>query len=170
MVPMMRGLPVPVEADSIEGPTVTYGEGPTSVQFFTSDSRWARLTFEKLDSLRISRGEYDPYPSDWVEGGPFHWVSIVTPSSWLRERYEYEKEHYGHAYEFGGDVEEMRREYSHYVFSFHDQYVEALAAGIWFETADEYLGAKEPNETHPLRDLPFPAQAESFTAHGSSAR
>src|SRR5262245_2418765 len=100
--PKMRGIAVPVRADSVVSPTVTYGDGPASIQLMTHDERWARVSFEKLDSLRVSRGEYDPYPSDWQEGDPWRWVSIVAPSPWLRERYDYENRHYGEAYEFGG--------------------------------------------------------------------
>ena len=163
--PRMRGIAVPVLADSVEGPIVTYGAGPASINFLTQDERWGRVTFEKLDSLRVSRGEYEPYPSDWREGDPVDWVSVVAPSPWLRERYEYEKRHYGQAYEFGGDVDEMLRDFSHYVFSFHDQFVEVLCAGIWFESADECIGNREPGPNHPLLDLP-PSDLASFEAHG----
>jgi hypothetical protein len=152
----MRGIAVPVLADSIEGPIVTYGAGPESINLVTQDERWGRVTFEKLDSLRVSRGECEPYPSDWKEGDPVHWVSVVAPSPWLHERYEYEKRRYSQAYEFGGDVDEMLRDFSHYVFSFHDQFVEVLCAGIWFESADECIGAQELGPNHPLLDLPPP--------------
>jgi len=161
----MRGIAVPVLADSVEGPIVTYGAGPASINFVTQDERWGRVTFEKLDSLRVSRGEYEPCPSDWKEGDPVHWVSVVAPSPWLRERYEYEKRHYSQAYEFGGDVDEMLRDFSHYVFSFHDQFVEVLCAGIWFESADECIGNRERGPNHPLLDLPM-SDLASFEAHG----
>jgi hypothetical protein len=164
--PKMRGIAVPVLADSVEGPTVTYGDGPASINLMTRDERWARVTFEKLDSLRVSRGEYDPYPSDWKEGDPLHWVSIVAPSLWLRERYDYEKRHYGNAYEFGGDVDEMLRGFSHYVFRFHDQFIEVICSGIWFEVANEPLGNRGPDSCHPLLDLPPSFATESFEAHG----
>lgn len=164
--PKIRGIAVPVTADSVGGPIVTYGDGPASINFLTTDQRWGRVTFEKLDSIRISRGEYGPHPTDWQQGDPSHWVSVVSPSHWLLERYEYEKLHYGQAYEFGGDVEEMLRDFSHYVFSFHDEFVEAISSGIWFETADECIGQREPGDHHPLLDLPAPAEPESFVAHG----
>jgi len=76
--------------------------------------------------------------------------------SWLLERYEYEKTHYGQAYEFNGDVDEMLRDFSHYVFSFHDQFVEALSAGIWVERFDESSDTEKVSATHPLRVLPRP--------------
>ena len=109
--PMARSLEVPVNADPLEEPIVIYGKGPTSINFFTSDGRWGRVTLEKLDSIRVSRGEYEPY--NRRAGEPHSWVSIVANSPWLLERYEYEKRHYGNAYEFGGDVDEMLRVFSH---------------------------------------------------------
>ena len=89
--PTLRGIAVPVQPDPVEGPLVGYGNGPASINLMTRGGRWARVTFEKLDSLRVSRGEYDPYPNAWKEGDPLHWVSVVAPSPWLRERYEYER-------------------------------------------------------------------------------
>jgi hypothetical protein len=159
-----------VRAHSVDGPIVTYGDGPASINFVTSDERWGRVTFEKLDAIRVSRGEYRPYPDDWKEGDPHHWVSVVERSPWLRERYEYEKLHYGQAYEFTGDVDEMLRDFSHYVFHFHDQFVEALCAGIWFEVAEECIGSREPDSSHPLRDLPPSSDSESFEAYGITCR
>src|SRR5688572_11460476 len=102
--PKLFGIPVPVIADSVAGPTVTYGEvlpsgeELTSIRFLTRDGGWGRVTFEHLDSIRVSRGEFDPYPGD-----ESYWVSEVVPSPWLLERYEYEKRHYGEAYEWTGD-------------------------------------------------------------------
>lgn len=159
-------IDVPVVADPVEAPTVTYSEGATSIKFLTQDDRWARVTFEKLDSIRICRGEYDPYPSERKGGHPIRWVSEVIPSPWLRERYEYEKRYYGQAYEWTGDVDGMLRDFSHYVFTFHDQFVEVIAAGIWFETFEESLDIEEPGATHPLRDLPRPAHPDVLNAHG----
>lgn len=164
--PRMRGIAVPVQADSVAGPVVTYGDGPASINLLTRDELWARVTFEQLDSLRVSRGEYAPYPSDWKEGDPLHWVSIVAPSPWLRERYDYEKRHYANAYGFNGDVDEMLSDFVHYVFSFHDQFVEVLCAGIWFELANAPIGHREPDESHPLLDLPPSFTVESFEASG----
>ena len=164
--PKMRGIAVPVLADSVQAPIVTYGDGPASINLTTHDGRWARVTFEKLDSLRVSRGEFEPYPSDWQEGDPIHWVSVVTPSPWLGERYEYERQHYGRAYEWGGDVDEMLRCFSHYVFRFHDQFVEVICAGIWFELAEAPIGSADLDDGHPFLDLPPSAHAASFEAHG----
>jgi hypothetical protein len=168
----MLGIPVPVIADAVAAPTVTYGEvlksgaALTSIKFVTQDSGWARVTFERLDSIRVSRGEYDPYPSDWKPGAESHWVSEVVPSPWLLERYEYEKMHYGQAYEFNGDVDEMLRDFSHYVFSFHDQFVEALSAGFWLERFDESSDNEKVSATHPLRALPRPTRPDLIEAYG----
>ena len=162
----MIGIPVPVDTDLVSAPVVTYGGGPASIKFLTEDERWARVTFEKLDSIRVSRGEYDPYPRDRKPGHPFYWVSEVVPSAWLHERYEYEKSHYGQSYEWTGDVDEMLRDFSHYVFTFHDQFVEVLATGIWFETVDDEIDTEEASATHPLRNLPRPAEPQLLKAHG----
>ncbi len=157
---------MPVERDPVEKPFVAYGGGPASINFVTNHGRWGRVTFEKLDSIRISRGEYEPYPSDWKPGDELYWVSVVASSPWLRERYEYEKQHYGEQYEFTGDVEEMLRDFSHYLFSFHDQFVEVVCAGIWFEVSEEFLGNSDPSADHPLLDLPPSESPDRFEAHG----
>jgi len=160
--PKMLGIRVPVIADPVAKPKVTYGEvlksgeSLTSILFLTANDEWARVTFEHLDSIRVSRGEYDPYPNDWKPGDQLQWVSEVVPSPWLLERYEYEKMHYGLAYEFNGDVDEMLRDFSHYVFSFHDEFVEALSSGIWLERLDKSSDSETVSESHPLRDLPRP--------------
>lgn len=52
------GIDVPLEADSVAGPGVEYGEAMRAIHFITHDGRWGRVTFERLDSLRVSRGEY----------------------------------------------------------------------------------------------------------------
>lgn len=164
--PRIRGIAVPVQPDLVNGPIVMYNYGLATINFVTEDGRWGRVTFEKLDSLRVSRGEYEPYPGDWKEGDPLHWVSVVAHSPWLRERYEYENVHYRQSYEFNGDVDEMLRDFSHYVFSFHDQFVEVLCAGIWFETADERIGNREPDSSHPFLDLPPSSDPDFFDAYG----
>ena len=170
--PKMLGISVPVIADPVAAPTVTYGEALksgetlTSIKFLTNDDRWARLTFEHLDSIRVSRGEYAPYPSDWKPGDQIYWISEVVPSPWLVERYEYEKRHYGQAYEFNGDVNEILRDFSHYVFTFHDQFVEALSCGIWLERFDESSDSESMTATHPLRALPRPTTPDLIEAHG----
>jgi hypothetical protein len=159
-------LEVPLTADSVDSPIVNYGGGLTVINFLTKDGRWGRVTFEKLDSIKISRGEYEPYPAAPGEEKSFSWVSTASNSQWLTERYEYEKRHYGTAYNFGGNVEEMLTDFSHYIFRFHDQFVEVLCDGIWFESADTPLGNLEPDSNHPLLKLPESTISERFKTHG----
>jgi hypothetical protein len=147
------GLDVPLKADFVDSPIVQYGGEMTAIHFASDDGRWGRVTFEGLDSIKVSRGEYEPFPPVPGQENTFHWVKTISNSAWLRERYEYEKRHYGSAYNFGGDVDEMLTDFSHYVFKFHDQFVEVLAAGIWFESDDEMLGGRTPDPDHPLRGL-----------------
>ena len=161
-----HALEVPLTADSVDSPIVNYGGGLTSINFLTKDERWGRVTFEKLDSIKVSRGEYEPYPAAPGEEKSFSWVSTVSNSKWLKERYEYEKRYYGTAYNFGGNVEEMLTDFSHYVFRFHDQFVEVLCDGIWFESADAPLGNLKPDSNHPLLKLPESTISERFEAHG----
>jgi hypothetical protein len=114
----------------------------------------------------VSRGEFVPFPSAPNERDEFNWVTTISNSAWLRERYEYEKVHYGSAYNFSGNVDEMLDEFSHYVFSFHDQFVEAIAAGIWFEYSDTMLEERVLESPHPLNGLPSVAPDESFENSG----
>ena len=157
---------VPVKADSVDSPIVHYGDSMTAIHFTTNDGRWGRITFDRLDSLRVSRGEYEPFPSHPDDPDAFHWVTTISNSAWLQERYEYEKLHYGSAYNFGGHVDEMLDEYFHYVFHFHDEFVEAIAAGIWLEVDDTMLGAREMDIPHPLKGLAHLDVAEHFESSG----
>lgn len=166
----VHALEVPLKADPVDAPIVQYGGGMTAIHFPTSDGKWGRITFEKLDSIRICRGEYAQFPSAPDEADSFSWVSTVSNSRWLQERFEYEKEHYGKAYRFDGDVEEMRTDFSHYVFSFHDQFVEAIAGGIWFESAGSMLGERAPDPDHPLRGLAHLPSSETFETAGILCR
>jgi hypothetical protein len=164
--PRMFGIQVPVVADPVAAPTVTYGEELTFIEFLTIHAEWARVTFEHLDSICVSRGEYAPYPSDWQPGDQINWVSEVLPSPWLLERFEYEKTHYAQAYEFNGDVNEMLRDFAHYIFRFHDQFVEALSSGIWLERLHESSDSENVSATHPLRNLPRPIKPDLIEAYG----
>lgn len=139
---LSHGFDVPLTADSVESPVVNYGGGMTAIQFLTDDGRWGRVAFEGLDSIKVSRGEYEPFLSAPGEENAFYWVTTISNSVWLGERYEYEKRYYGESYNFGGNEDEMVTEFSHYVFSFHDKFVEVLAAGIWFEVDDNILDAR----------------------------
>lgn len=157
---------VPVEADSVDSPIVHYGDPMTAIHFVTENGRWSRITFDRLDSLRVSRGEHEPFPPSPNDPDEFHWVTTISNSAWLRERYEYEKRHYSRSYNFNGNVDEMLDEYLHYVFSFHDEFVEAIAAGIWFEVDDQMLGDREIEAPHPLKGLAHLDIAERFDGSG----
>lgn len=71
-------------------------------------------------------------------------VSVVTGAICVRE------ETLCQAYEWTGDVDEMLRDFSHYVFRFHDQFVEALSSGIWFETFEHSIDDAELSATRSL--------------------
>ena len=162
---ILQGIKSPVEADSVESPIVVYGDGPAHIDFLANDERtWWRITFEKLDALRVSRGEYLPLPAKSHPQEDFNWLSIVENSAWLLDRYEYERRYYGSSYDWGEDVREMLSDFSHYVFSFHDEFVEALARGIWFDLVGDWSSGTNPN--HPLADLDESAIVEKRSAHG----
>jgi hypothetical protein len=167
MNPTAIALSVPVRADTVASPKISCGDGPSRIDFILDDEEsWGRVTFEKLDSLRVSRGEYSPQPHLRGVDGAWSWVSTIAESAWLAERYAYEKRHYGDAYELGGDVDEMIRDYRHFVFSFHDEFVEAIAAGIWLERSSTCMGSVDFSEGHPLSDLSESTVSTSFVAHG----
>jgi hypothetical protein len=50
---------------------------------------------------------------------------------------DYENKHYGKSHEFGGNVNEMLTDLKHYLFSFHDQFMEIIARGFWFEESEQ---------------------------------
>ena len=159
------GFKVPIDADSVESPQVHYGEPLTGIYFLTDDEQYGRITFENLDSIKVSRGEYLPYEDDWKKDQPYCWVTKVQNSTWLKERHEYESNYYGSSYEFGGNVDEMLSDFNHYVFSFHDQFIEVIARGIWFEKSSESLLGKELSNSHPF--LPITTEnMVKFDAHG----
>jgi hypothetical protein len=108
----MHGLEVPIDAESVSSPTVQYGEEMKAIHFLTEGNQWGRVTFERLDSLKVSRGEHEPYPSAPAANDKFHWVTTVSNSAWLRERYDYEKRYYERSYRFNGNVNEMLTMYS----------------------------------------------------------
>lgn len=152
-------------------PDVRYG--PVTVSFVNRDERAVRATFERWDALRVCRGEYLPEaftPSHAPEPGRWPSFFVVQESPWLLERYAYEKEHYANAYGLGvgSSVEEMRTDFDHYLLQFHDEFVEVIAGGIWFELSDLPLVAGEWQPDHPLLDLGPEHVVESFTYKGLS--
>lgn len=114
--------------------------------------KFGRFTFEKLDSIRVSRGEFIPY--EIVGGNKWNIVFKINNSTWLNERYEYEKKHYEKSYEFNGDVEEIKTDYKHLLFFFGENFIEAICRGFWYEESDEAHVQSVLSENHPFQKLP----------------
>ena len=47
----------------------------------------------------------------------------------------------------------MLSDFKHYVFKFHDEFIEVLAKGFWFEKSEKSLKNKPLQETHPYLPL-----------------
>jgi hypothetical protein len=162
-----RGIDVPLRADSIERPEVRYRVGANSatsmtcIVFTIADETncVGRVTFEGFDSIRCCRGEYMPYKIDRVDKdhSEYPWVFEVDNSSWLKQRHEYENGHY---------KTPLLEEYIHYLFSFHDEFVELIAQGIWFEKVRHEQVNAAPSAEHPLMGLPESLPSEDFVIDG----
>ncbi len=148
-----NGIIIPIVADFVLSPDVFYGDELTGIYFQTEDEQYGRITFENLDSIKICRSEKLPYPDNWKQGQKYPWVYKVENSNWQKERFNYEKENYGSSYEFGSNVNEMMTDFSHYIFKFHDQFVEVIARGFWFEQDEKSLFKKELQVGHPFLNL-----------------
>ena len=136
-----------------------------------SADKFVRASFERWDALRVCRGEHLPEsfnPSPVPPPGRWPSFFIVQESRWLLERYEYEKKHYANAYGLGvgSSVEEMLTDFDHYLLQFHDEFVEVIAGGIWFELGDVPQAAGEWQPGHPKLGLGPEHVAESFTYKG----
>ncbi|MDC1143207.1 hypothetical protein OAU50_08965 [Planctomycetota bacterium] len=158
----MQPISTPIDGFVLGEPEMRIGGGEEAI-YFIHDTGYGRLTFEKLDSIRHSRGEQYPYRP--TKRKVETWLYSVIDSPWQRERYEYEAGHYGHMYEFNGDVTEMLTEFSHYVVVFEDEFVEAIARGIWMESGNKKILYGE-YDGHPLLDLPKDSPTETIEAHG----
>lgn len=111
------------------------------------ESSHVRVTFEGLDSFRWARGEFSPYDAEDL-------VAVVEPSAWLAERHAYEADHYGDQYEWGRGADTMLTDTHHYLFLFHDEFVEILARGLWFESSEMPWGPDDPlTRSHPANAL-----------------
>jgi len=163
-VEIAQGITIPVVADFVLSPDVFYGDQLTGIYFQTEDEEYGRITFENLDALKICRGENLPYVDNWDEGQKYPWIYKIENSKWLKERFDYENENYGSSYEFGRDVNEMLTDFSHYVFKFHDQFVEVIARGFWFEQDKTSLFKRELQFGHPFLNLPNNSM-EKFVSH-----
>ncbi len=162
---LAEALEVPFDANSPDG-TIVQGDGlyQTVVLVGLSDGSTGRVSFETLDSIRLCRGEFPPY--DFVaeeEGWP--WLSTIQQSRWLYERCLYERKFYGGA--SGTDMDEMLCDYSHYVFRFEDEYIEAIAKGIWIDRVRRFQEPLQLPPDHPLGGkLPVTSKTRRFAAHG----
>ena len=152
-VNQIKQIKIPIIADSVLSPDFFYG-GCTGIYFVTHDDKYGRISFENLDAVKICRGEVMSYEFDYRLSERGVWVYQIENSAWQKERFDYENRHYGSAYEFGGDVTEMLTDFKHYLFSFHDEFIEVIARGFWFEKSDDSLFGKELSEGHPFLPLP----------------
>lgn len=162
-----KGLVIPIKPDSVLSPDVYYGDELTGIYFMTDDDQFGRISFNNLDSIKVSRGEYLPYPDDWdwKSGLPYCWLKVVDNSEWLKERYNYESRHYRGSYEFAGNVDDMLTDFQHYIFSFHDQFIEVIARGFWFEQSPYSLINQPLSIDHPSQPLPK-INTNQIVAHG----
>lgn len=159
-------LVVPLVADEVLGPRVAYGPMRTqhadppvpldAIVFPMRDDSLRRVTFEALDAIRAARGEYLPYRRQAVPYTRGEWVYVVEGSGWLEERHRYELGHYETS---------LLDRYNHYLFSFHDEFVEAIACGIWFDRPDPADVFGRP-VGHPLDELPVSAATYRSTSSG----
>jgi hypothetical protein len=164
-MPIAKGLRVPLCADSVDSPEIRYHFGQeqmTCIIFSLDDvpGYVGRVTFEGFDAIRCCRGEHMPYGDDWTDSSPrpYPWVWEVEQSDWLQER---------HKYEVGFYKTPLTDDYVHYLFRFHDEFIELIAKGVWFETII-YEDANEPPINHPLATLSQALPAEHFEVEGIS--
>lgn len=152
---VVKQIKIPVIADCVLSPDFYYGDN-TGIYFVTSpNDQYGRITFENLDAVKICRGEYMPYQIDYSLVDRGVWIFQIENSAWKKERFKYEHRYYGKSYEFGGNVNEMLTDFKHYLFSFHDQFIEIIARGFWFEESEQSLFKKGLMEGHPFLQLPL---------------
>ncbi len=160
-----RPIRVPLVPNYVTSPKIRcyelYYSDQKSLVFRLSDDEKnivGRVTFDELDAIRCCRGEELPfdYPMPDDNDVDFPWVFEVDESKWLEERHAYEMAHYGYP---------LLNDFVHYAFKFHDEFVEAIARGIWFEKVG-CESVDEPADSHPLFDLPIELPAETFSVAG----
>lgn len=151
---IVKPIIIPIIADPVLSPDFHYGDC-SGIYFVTDDNKYGRITFEKLDAVKICRGEVMPYKFDYSLANYSTWIYQIENSKWQLERFNYEKKYYGSSYEFCGDVNEMQTDFKHYLFSFHDQFIEIIARGFWFEKDMESLFGKDLMKGHPFLPLPM---------------
>ena len=163
-----RAVPmtVPLKADAVAPCRLTFGylavEGAeeeakspadNALFFETTEDTLGRVTFEGLDAVRASRDEVAPYDDAHDFSS---WVYNVLDSTWLAER---------HAYEWSNYETPLLETHQHYLFRFHDEFVEAIAQGIWVDTvspSDPFaVGTEHPGSTLALINV-----VDQGEAHG----
>lgn len=166
MPPLAHPLAVPLQADEVLSPRLVYVHasplrpdpdwGCDALYFRLPDRDAAlegRVTFEGLDAVRVCRGEHRPFePAEQHQQGD--WVHEISDSPWLSERHAYEVAHYRTP---------LIGRYHHYLFTFHDQFVEAIAEGIWLDKPDPLRPRDVPLD-HPLAYLDETAAPEPRTS------
>ncbi|HEX3765713.1 MAG TPA: hypothetical protein VHW23_43755 [Kofleriaceae bacterium] len=169
-------IPLPVNAHfypARQSPTIRYGEllAP-AIEYFADDGHFVRVSFDCWNALRCGRGIYLPYSRERVTepmGSLAPRFFVVDNSPWLPERYAYEKAHDDEAYHdgsYGGDVEDMLIDFSHYLLSFHRECIEVIARGIWFERSRHPLEGWQAD--HPSLDLGPEHRVDAFTYRGQA--
>jgi hypothetical protein len=165
-----RAVGVPLNVDSVAPPRLVYGslnvvsevgqdDSYTAVYFEIAGSgSLGRITFEGLDAVRAARGEWLPYDIASPRNAG-DWVFTVQESPGLAERHHYEIKHYSAP---------LLETFQHYVFEFHDEFVEAIAEGIWLDAADRSRPFDRPAQ-HPLDQLPISLPSERFVSPSGSA-
>lgn len=165
----IRGLGDAFTPEVVEAPEIAFGKGGLIIDYLTQSDSWVRTVFDRMDSFRVARGEYPPYPRSETAESWFP-ISVVRPSDWLTERHSYESRYYGQSYQFGGDVDEMLREFEHYLFEFHDEFVEVIAGGIHFEAHGDQPSGTEAAERPGWKWLPDSAHEERWQLSGIDCR
>ncbi|MEY9934140.1 hypothetical protein ABH926_008804 [Catenulispora sp. GP43] len=166
MSPTAHPLAVPIQADSVLSPRLTFGHlplfpddkdyPPNAIYFPLADDErgLGRVTFEGLDAVRGSRGEHLPYPRAVplaARAKVRDWVFEVSSSAWLAERHNYENHHYRTP---------LLDTHQHYLFSFYDHFVEAIAQGVWLDKPDPDKPLVPPS-AHPLASFSNAEPAEA---------
>jgi hypothetical protein len=154
----------PFELHAVESPSIVCPRGgsPWLAYPHKDEEHHVRASFDRWDAIRVARGEYPPYPS----AGGRSSLLVVENSRCLRDRYAYERQHYGTAYGLGGNVDEMLEEFEHFLFLFHDEFVEVIAAGVCFETSAAPFDLESPVRRVGLDELPASCTLERFEEHG----
>lgn len=156
---------MPFSPDYVAAPFVVYGRMPlngdesgrewdedrdgeddggwgTGIYFDTADrlgpgtrGDLGRLTFERLNAIKVTSGEYLPYERDPSAFGG--WAYVMSESPWLTERHQYTMRHYGRSLDT----------HRHYVFVFHDEFIEAIGEGMRLDRVDRDALFVRPSRT-----------------------